>query len=81
MTVGDFVMVQAFILQLYSPLGFLGTYYRMIKQNIVDVESMFKLLERAARTSRLAHAKPLQVGKAEITFDNVSFAYDKRCPY
>ena len=80
MTVGDFVMVQAFILQLYSPLGFLGTYYRMIKQNIVDVESMFKILSEKKDISDHPHAKALQVSKAEIVFDNVSFAYDKSVP-
>ena len=80
MTVGDFVMVQAFILQLYSPLGFLGTYYRMIKQNIVDVESMFKILEEKKDILDSPHAKPLQIKQAEITFENVSFAYDKSVP-
>jgi len=81
MTVGDFVMVQGFILQLYSPLGFLGTYYRMIKQNIVDVESMFKLLSEKKDISDSPHAKVLQVSnKAEIVFDNVSFSYDTSVP-
>ena len=80
MTVGDFVMVQAFILQLYQPLGFLGTYYRMIKQNIVDVESMFKILEERKDITDSPAARTLQVSKAEITFENVSFAYDSAVP-
>ena len=44
MTVGDFVLVNTYILQLYVPLNFLGTYYRMIKQCMVDVEAMFRLM-------------------------------------
>ena len=80
MTVGDFVMVQAFILQLYSPLGFLGTYYRMIKQNLVDVESMFKILAEQKDISDQPNARALQAGKGEVTFENVSFAYDKKVP-
>ena len=80
MGVGDFVLVQAFILQLYQPLGFLGTYYRMIKQNIVDVESMFKILEEKKDITDYPNAKPLQIKQAEIVFDNVSFSYDKSVP-
>ena len=80
MQVGDWVMVQAFILQLYAPLGFLGTFYRMIKQNIVDVESMFKLLAEAKDVADPPGAAPLAVSRAEIRFDNVSFSYDRNVP-
>ena len=65
---------------MYQPLGFLGTYYRMIKQNILDVESMFKLLGEQKDIADSPHAKPLELNKAEIRFDNVSFGYDVAVP-
>eukprot|EP00456_Euglypha_rotunda_P018451 TRINITY_DN16590_c0_g1_i6.p1 TRINITY_DN16590_c0_g1~~TRINITY_DN16590_c0_g1_i6.p1 ORF type:complete len:366 (-),score=68.45 TRINITY_DN16590_c0_g1_i6:40-1137(-) len=79
MTVGDWVMVQAFILQLYEPLGFLGMYYQAIKQNIVDVESMFKLLESDVEIVDKTDEE-LEIGKGEIVFDKVSFGYTKELP-
>ena len=80
MTVGDFVMVQAFILALYQPLGFLGTYYRMIRLAVVDVESMFKLLGEERDIADSPHAKELELSKSEIRFDNVTFGYDPQVP-
>ena len=80
MTVGDFVMVQAFILQLYTPMGFLGTLWRMIKQSIVDVESMFQLLSEEKDIQDSPDAKELALTKGEVRFDDVSFGYDKAVP-
>ena len=80
MTVGDFILIQAFILALYQPLGFLGTFYRMIRLAIVDVESMFKLLSEEKDIADSQTARELQLSKAEIRFDDVSFGYDPKVP-
>jgi ATP-binding cassette subfamily B protein len=79
MTVGDFVLVNTYILQLYVPLNFLGTYYRMIKQCMVDVESMFKLLRENKEVEDSPDAKALVLkskSDASLEFDNVTFAYN-----
>jgi len=77
-TVGDFVMMQGFILQLYMPLGFLGTYYRMLKQNLVDVENMFELWEADDKICEpvLPISLPSNSG-GRIEFKDVTFAYPK----
>ena len=82
MTVGDFVLVQVFILQLYAPLGFLGTYWRMIKAALVDVEAMFKLLHEGQDVKDMPDAKELSVGAAaDVRFEDVVFTFDaKRGP-
>jgi ATP-binding cassette subfamily B protein len=82
MTVGDFVVVQVFILQLYAPLGFLGTYWRMIKAAFVDVEAMFKILHEGQEVQDMVDAKELRVTKvADVRFDSVVFTFDlKRGP-
>lgn len=76
-TVGDFSMMVAFIQTLYQPLGFLGTYYRMIRQNMVDVESMLLLWREKPDIKDQTGAVPLQLTRQapEITFDNVCFSY------
>jgi ATP-binding cassette subfamily B protein len=79
-TVGDFVMVNALMIQLYMPLNFLGSVYRDIKQGLIDIEHMFQLLAVDADIKDITGAKPLVVGKGEIVFDRVSFAYDRRRP-
>ena len=80
MTLGDLVMVNAFMIQIYIPLNFLGAIYRELKQNLVDLEKMFTLLEREQEIADApdAHALVLAQGaaSASVRFDHVSFAYD-----
>jgi len=81
MTVGDFVLVNTYILQLYVPLNFLGTYYRMIKQCMVDVEQMFKLLSENKEVEDSPDAKELvlkSAADASLEFDKVTFAYNPK---
>jgi ABC-type transport system involved in Fe-S cluster assembly fused permease/ATPase subunit len=80
MTVGDFVMVNAYLVQLYMPLNFLGMVYRQIKQSLTDLEKMFKLLAVEAEVKDKPGAPDLVVGAGEIVFDDVSFRYDQRRP-
>ena len=79
-TVGDFVMINALMIQLYMPLNFIGSSYREIKQGLIDVEQMFALLRVNAEISDHPGAVPLAVGDAEVEFRNVSFAYDAERP-
>src|SRR3546814_4032673 len=80
MTVVDFVIVNAYLLQLAMPLNFLGTVYREIKQSPIDLETMFRLLYSDAEVKDASDAPALQLSRGEIVFDNVSFAYDPRRP-
>jgi ATP-binding cassette subfamily B protein len=79
-TVGDFVMINALMIQLYMPLNFLGSVYRDIKQGLIDIEQMFSLLAVEVDVRDRPGARPLIVGSGEIEFDGVSFAYDRRRP-
>jgi ATP-binding cassette, subfamily B, heavy metal transporter len=76
LTVGDFVMVNALMIQLYMPLNFIGSSYREIKQGLIDIEGMFGVLRENAEIADKPTAKELAVDKATLRFENVSFAYD-----
>ena len=81
MTLGDLVMVNAFMIQLYIPLGFLGVIYREIKQSLTDLEKMFTLMEREREIADEPGAQPLRIeATPAVRFENVSFAYDPARP-
>jgi ATP-binding cassette subfamily B protein len=75
-TVGDFVMINAMMIQLYVPLNFMGMVYREIKQAVTDIEIMFAILSREPEIEDRADAKPLAVTSGAIRFEDVRFAYD-----
>ncbi|WP_280154436.1 ABC transporter ATP-binding protein/permease [Piscinibacter sp. XHJ-5] len=80
MTLGDLVMINAFMIQLYIPLNFLGVIYREIKQALTDLDKMFSLMEREREVDDPPGATPLQVSEGRIRFDRVSFAYEASRP-
>jgi len=75
-TVGDLVMINAMMIQLYQPLNFMGMVYREIKQAVIDIERMFAILARKPEIEDRPGARPLSVGRGAIRFENVSFSYD-----
>jgi ATP-binding cassette, subfamily B, heavy metal transporter len=75
-TVGDLVMINAMMIQLYQPLNFMGMVYREIKQAVIDIELMLAILARNPEISDKPDAKPLKVRHGSVRFENVSFAYD-----
>jgi ATP-binding cassette subfamily B protein len=80
LTLGDLVMINAFMIQLYIPLNFLGVMYREIKQALTDLDKMFSLLERHREIDDAPGAPPLAVARAAVRFDRVSFHYDPARP-
>lgn len=80
MTLGDLVMVNAYLLQLFVPLGALGFIYREIRRAMSDIENMFDLLKRQPGVEDLPQAKALEVHRAGIEFANVDFAYQSERP-
>ena len=75
-TVGDFVMINAMMIQLYQPLNLMGMVYREIKQAVIDIEIMFSMLQRKPEIEDKPDAMPLRVRTGTIRFESVSFAYE-----
>ncbi len=75
-TVGDFVLINAMMIQLYQPLNFMGMVYREIKQAVTDIEIMFSILAREPEIKDAPDAQPLEVTSGTIRFENVGFAYE-----
>ena len=79
-TVGDFVMINAMMIQLYQPLNFMGMVYREIKQAVIDIETMFSILARDPEIKDSPNAKALVVTQGAIRFEDVRFAYEPARP-
>ena len=75
-TIGDFVLVNAMMIQLYQPLNFMGMVYREIKQAVTDIENMFAILGRPPEIEDRPGARPLAVANGTVKFEDVAFAYD-----
>ena len=80
MSLGDLVMINAFMIQLYIPLNFLGVIYRELKQSLTDLDKMFGLLEREREVADAADAPALRVSGAAVRFEGVEFAYEPARP-
>jgi len=80
LTIGDFVMINAFLIQLYIPLNFLGSTYRDIKQGLMDIENMFVLIDQEPEVQDKKNAPDLNVDKAALKFEDVYFSYDAERP-
>ena len=78
MTIGDLVMVNTFMIQLYIPLNFLGVIYREIKQGLADMERLFSLLEEGREVADTPGATPLHTHGAKVTFSHVDFSYESK---
>jgi len=80
MTLGDFVLINAFMMQLFMPLNFLGFVYREIKGSLANIENLFGLLDKAPKVQDADNASELTISQATISFDNIHFAYNKKRP-
>ena len=80
MTLGDFVLVNSYLIQLYLPLNFLGFVYRQIRQSLTDMEAMFRVLDIETEVSDRLNAPPLALNGGTVEFDHVDFGYDPRRP-
>jgi ATP-binding cassette subfamily B protein len=80
MTLGDLVMVNAFMIQLYIPLNFLGVIYREIKQSLTDLDKMFVLLEKEREVRDAPEARPLAGHDSTVRFEDINFAYEAARP-
>jgi len=78
MTIGDFVLVNSYLIQIFMPLNFLGFVYREIKRSLIDMEAMFELLDQNPDIADDKDAKPLERGPGAVSFKDVSFSYDPR---
>ena len=77
-TIGDFVLINAMMIQLYQPLNFMGMLYREVRQALIDIEAMFGILEQNPEVQDRPGATPLVVGHGSLAFENVHFHYDSR---
>ncbi len=80
LTLGDFVLLNTFLMQVYRPLNFIGFVYREIRQGLTDIEEMFKLLDKEPEIVDRPDARPLRIAGPVIRFENVSFHYDPDRP-
>jgi len=80
MTLGDFVLINAFMMQLFMPLNFLGFVYREIKGSLANIENLFGLLDKTPTVQDVVNASDLVIEQADISFDNIHFAYNKKRP-
>jgi ATP-binding cassette subfamily B protein len=80
LTLGDLVLINALLIQLYIPMNFLGVLYREVRQSLADLDKMFVLLEREREVADGPDAQPLQVKAGTLRFEDVSFAYDPARP-
>ena len=78
MTIGDFVLVNSYLIQLFLPLNFLGFVYREIKRSLTDMDAMFELIDQQEEIRDRENAKPLAIKGGEVVFENVGFHYDER---
>src|SRR5260370_1694103 len=79
-TIGDFVLINSMMIQLYQPLNFMGMVYREIKQAVIDIETMFSILARKPEIEDRPGAQPLKVAQCAVRFADVHFSYTPHPP-